>query len=56
MITILSSMKQKKLNSSLLLKPPQDLALLFNQCNNVIPEKRNDPENIIQSKDYDIHE
>ena len=40
----------KNSNSSLILKPPPDLPILFNQFNNVIP----DPENVIQSKYYDI--
>ena len=52
---ILSVMKQK-LNSSLLLKLPPDLALLFNQFNNAIPENRSDTENVIQSKYYEIDE
>ena len=38
------------------MKPPPDLALLFNQFNNTIPENRSDPENVIQSKYYDIDE
>ena len=46
----------KNLNSSLLLKPPRDLTLLCNQFNNAIPENRSDPENVIQSKYYDIDE
>ena len=50
------SNETKFLNSSLLLKPPLDLALLFNQFNNAIPENGSDPENIIQSKYYDIDE
>ena len=36
----------------LLLKPLPDLALLFNQFDNAIPENRSDRENVIQSK-YD---
>ena len=40
----------------MLLKPPPDLALLFSQFNNAIPENRSDPENVIQSKYYDIDE
>ena len=44
----------KNLNSSLLLKPPQALALLFNQFNNAIAENCIDLEHIIQSKYYDI--
>ena len=38
------------------MKPPPDFALLFNQFNNVIPENHSDPENVIQSKYYDIDE
>ena len=36
------------------LKPPSDLALLYNQFNNTSPEKRNDPVNVLNSKYYDI--
>ena len=50
------SNETKSLSSSLLLKPPPDLALLFNQFNNAIPENRSDPENVIKSKYYDIDE
>ena len=46
----------KNLNSSLLLKPPRDLTLLCNQFKNAIPENRSDPENVVQSKYYDIDE
>ena len=42
--------------SSMILKPPLDLAILFNQFNNAIPENNNDPENVIQSKYHDIDE
>ena len=52
----ITSSETNNLNSSLLLKPPPDLALLFNQFNNAIPENRSDPENVIQSKYYDIDE
>ena len=45
--------ESKNSNSSLILKLPV-LALLFNQFNNAIPENNNDPENVIQSKYYDI--
>ena len=45
--------ESKTLNISLILKPPSDLALLFNQFNNAIPENKSDPENVIQIK-YDI--
>ena len=50
----ITSSETKNLNSYLLLKPLPDLALLFDQFNNAIPENRSDPENIIQSKYYDI--
>ena len=36
------------------LKPPSDLALLYDQFNNTSPEKSNDPENVVNSKYYDI--
>ena len=36
------------------LKPPSDLALLYNQFNNTSPEKSNDPVNVVNSKYYDI--
>ena len=39
--------ESKNSNSSLILKPPSDLALLFNQFNNAIPENNSDPENVI---------
>ena len=48
--------ESKNSNSSLILKPPPDLASLFNQFNNTIPENNNDPENVMQSKYYDIDE
>ena len=51
-----TSSETNNLNSSLLLKPPPDLTLLFNQFNNAIPENCSDPENVIQSKYYDIDE
>ena len=38
------------------LKPPADLALLYNQFNNTFPEKDNDPVNVVNSKYYDIDE
>ena len=42
-------------NESLLsLKPPSNLALLCNQFNNTSPGKNNDPENVVNSKYYDI--
>ena len=52
----ITSIETKNLSSSLLLKPPPDLTLLFNQFNNAIPENRSDPENVVQSKYYDIDE
>ena len=36
------------------LKPPSYLTLLYNQLNNTSPEKNNDPENVVNSKYYDI--
>ena len=36
------------------LKPPSDLTLLYNQLNNTSPGKNNDPENVVNSKYYDI--
>ena len=40
--------------SFLSLKLPSNLALLTNQFNNTSPEKINDPENVVNSKFYDI--
>ena len=40
--------------SLLSLKPPSDLALLYNQFNNTSPEKNNDPVNVVNSKYYEI--
>ena len=40
----------------MLLKPPPELALLFNQFNNAIIENRSDPETLIQSEYYDMDE
>ena len=40
--------------SLLSLKPPSDLVLLYNQFNNTSPEKDSDPENVVNSKFYDI--
>ena len=37
-------------------KPPPDIALLFNQFNNTIPETRSDPENVIPRKNQDMDE
>ena len=42
--------ESKDLNSSLIPKPPPDLSLLFNQCNNGIPGKNSDPENMMGTK------
>ena len=47
--------ESKNSKTSLILKPLPDLALLFNQFN-TIPKDNNDPENVIQSKYYDIDE
>ena len=52
----ITNSETKNLNSSLLLKPPRDLTVLCNQFNNAIPENRSDPENVVQSKYYDIDE
>ena len=43
-------------NSFLILKPPPDLARLFNQSSSAIPENNSVPENVIQSKYYEIDE
>ena len=48
--------ESKNSNSSLILKPPTDLAFHFDQFNNAIPENNSDPENVMQSKYYDINE
>ena len=40
--------------SLLSLNPPSDLGLLYNQFNNTSPEENNDPENVVNSKFYDI--
>ena len=50
----ITSSETKTLNSSLLMKPPPDLALLFNQFDNAIPQNRSDPKNVTESKYYDI--
>ena len=39
--------ESKNSNSSPILKPSPNLALLFNQFNNAIPENNSDPENVI---------
>ena len=41
-------------NSSVLLKPPPNLSLLFNQFNNSSPEQQIDPENVVNSRYFDI--
>ena len=41
-------------NSSVLLKPPPNLELLSNQFNNSCPEQQNDPENVVNSRYFDI--
>lgn len=42
--------------SSLSLKPPSHLALLYNQLNNTSSENNNDLENIVNSKYYGIEQ
>ena len=42
--------------SYLSLKPPEKLKLLVNQFNNASPVDNNDPENVVQSKYYNIDE
>ena len=41
-------------NSSALLKLPPDLAPLFDQFNNSFPEQQIDPENVVNSRYFDI--
>ena len=41
-------------NSSVLLKRPPNLALLFNEFNNSSPEQQIDPENVVNSRYFDI--
>ena len=43
-------------NSSIQLTPPPNLALLFNQFNNTSPEQNVDPENVVNSRYFDIDE
>ena len=43
-------------NSSIHLTPPPNLALLFNQFNNTSPEQNVDPENVVNSRYFDIDE
>ena len=47
---------EKYKESWLSLRPPFDLVLLYNQFNNSSQEKNNDPENVVNSKFYDIDE
>ena len=42
--------------SSMHLTPPPNLALLFNQFNNTSPEQNVDPENVVNSRYFDIDE
>ena len=46
--------ESKNLKSSVHLIASPDLVLLFNNFDNVIPENHSDPENVIQSKYYDM--
>ena len=41
-------------NSSVLFIPPPNLALLFNQFNNSSPRQKIDPENVVNSRYFDI--
>ena len=41
-------------SSSLASKPSSNLSLLFNQFNNLSPEPKNEPENVVNSNYYDI--
>ena len=41
-------------NSSIHLAPPPSLALLFNQFNNTSPEQDVDPENVLNSRYFDV--
>ena len=41
-------------NSSVLLKSPLSLELLFNQYNNSSPEQQNDPDNVVNSRYFNI--
>ena len=43
-------------NSSIHLTPPPNLALLINQFNNTSPEQNVDPENVVNSRYFDIDE
>ena len=46
----------KNSNISQIVKSLPDLARFFSQINNAIPKNNSDPENVIQSKYFDIHE
>ena len=48
--------ESKNSNSSLILKSLPDLALLFNQFSSSIPIINSNPENIVQTKYFDIDE
>ena len=43
-------------SSSIRLTPPPNLALLINQFNNTSPEQNVDPENVVNSRYFDIDE
>ena len=43
-------------SSSIHLTPPPNLAVLFNQFNNTSPEQNVDPENVVNSRYFDIDE
>ena len=43
-------------NSSIHLTPPHNLVLLFNQFNNTSPKENVDPENVVNSRYFDINE
>ena len=43
-------------NSSIHLTPPPNLALLFNKFNNTSLEQNVDPENVVNSRCFDIDE
>ena len=46
--------KTSNKNSSVLFIPPPNLALLFNQFNNSSPRQKIDPENVVNSRYFDI--
>ena len=43
-------------NSSIFLKPPLNLSLSFNQINNSCPEQNIDPENVVNSVNFNIEQ